>query len=212
MKVNSKRFDNIPGYPGYYVSRFGKVYSRKTRYGLCDYYTPIRISINPRTNRPQVKLNKKNIPVHRLVALAYIPNPDNKPCVCHIDNNRCNNRVDNLYWGTYKENTQQCIHDNRFRPRGRIPKDVNCVIMIREDYMGGVTNSIICKKYGISKTRLHKYVRDLPIRKTGDTAKLTLDEIERLKADYNSGKITSFKELGRKYNIGHTSARKYYNS
>lgn len=43
-------------------------------------------------------------PVHKAVAELFIPNPDNKPCVDHIDTNTFNNRVDNLRWVTYKEN------------------------------------------------------------------------------------------------------------
>jgi len=42
--------------------------------------------------------------IHRLVAELFIPNPDNKPCVDHIDGNRYNNRVDNLRWVNHKEN------------------------------------------------------------------------------------------------------------
>lgn len=42
--------------------------------------------------------------VHRLVAIAFIPNPDNKPVVDHIDTDPMNNRVDNLRWVTTQEN------------------------------------------------------------------------------------------------------------
>ena len=42
--------------------------------------------------------------VHRLVAIAFIPNPDNKPIIDHIDTDPTNNRVDNLRWVTQQEN------------------------------------------------------------------------------------------------------------
>lgn len=49
--------------------------------------------------------------VHRLVAEAFIPNPDNLPVVMHKDNNKRNNCVDNLKWGTVQENTLQASKD-----------------------------------------------------------------------------------------------------
>ena len=47
------------------------------------------------------------------MAILYIPNPHNLPVVMHLDNNPLNNRVSNLKWGTYKENTQQMMREGR---------------------------------------------------------------------------------------------------
>jgi hypothetical protein len=47
---------------------------------------------------------RKNYTVHKLVALAYVPNPENRATINHIDGNKRNNHVSNLEWATEKEN------------------------------------------------------------------------------------------------------------
>lgn len=57
--------------------------------------------------------------IHRLVAMAYIPNPLNKPDIDHIDNNKANNHKDNLQWVTEAENIKlSYTRDGRKPPEG----------------------------------------------------------------------------------------------
>lgn len=85
---------------GYHISNLGRVYTEKRKRLKSihldrDGYPIVIFSVN---NRP---LTKK---VHRLVAEAFIPNPNGLPCVNHKDENKTNNRVDNLEWCTIRQN------------------------------------------------------------------------------------------------------------
>ena len=98
----------IPGYEGYYdVSDKGRVRSlvRKSKYGFLAKRKSPRLNNldNPR-GYYRTWLYKdgegKHWLVHRLVAMAFIPNPDNLPFINHKDENPSNNSVDNLEWCT----------------------------------------------------------------------------------------------------------------
>lgn len=61
------------------------------------------------------KNNKsKTYLLHRLIAIHFIPNPNNKPCINHIDGNRLNDELSNLEWVTHQENM---VHAWRYRKR-----------------------------------------------------------------------------------------------
>lgn len=61
------------------------------------------------------KSGRKSRRVHRVVADAFVPNPKKLPVVMHKDNNKKNNRVENLEWGTVSKNTKQAFDDGLVR-------------------------------------------------------------------------------------------------
>jgi len=92
----------IKGYPNYLISNEGRVFSYKSN----KFLKPGKGS---RGYLIVVLCNNsvgKSHTIHRLVALAFIPNPENKLTVNHIDSVRTNNHVSNLEWTTYSENNQ----------------------------------------------------------------------------------------------------------
>ena len=96
-------FKEIEGYENYHIYDDGRLWSCK---GKGRFLKP---SIN-KWGYKHVLLYKnrkrKSVKVHRLVAVAFIPNPENKPQVDHIDQCRTNNHLSNLRWATNSENQQ----------------------------------------------------------------------------------------------------------
>lgn len=88
---------------GYFISNLGNLKGRsnknvKQQIGKTGYYV---YALYPNGRKGGCKCVK----IHRLVAKAFIPNPENKPQVNHIDGNKLNNRWDNLEWCSNQENT-----------------------------------------------------------------------------------------------------------
>jgi hypothetical protein len=93
-------FKNIKDYTNYSVSNFGNVKNNNTgkilKQSITNGYTQVSLWKNGKG---------KHYRVHRLIALAFIPNPDNKSFIDHVDNDRSNNNIDNLRWCTNQENS-----------------------------------------------------------------------------------------------------------
>ena len=96
----NREWRDIRGFEGYYrISNDGLVFSvrkgKVLKTSRCNGYEIITLYVNNRA---------KTFLVHRLVADAFIPNPNNYPCVNHKDEARTINHVENLEWCTYKYN------------------------------------------------------------------------------------------------------------
>ncbi len=98
-KVFAETNSNRLGHRVYEVSNYGNVKINGEIVDLSKYYPYYKFA---------------GVYIHRAVAKLFIPNPDNKPEVDHIDTNKANNRVDNLRWVTRKENNNNTLTKQHF--------------------------------------------------------------------------------------------------
>jgi len=114
-KIDTEKFDTsfldddsvwreITNHPAYYISVKGEIFSINSK----------RILKYCQNNAgyQSVKIGTKGYLIHRLVAIHFIPNPENKPQVDHIDSNPSNNHLTNLKWATPKEQMERVYSRN----------------------------------------------------------------------------------------------------
>ena len=132
MSENIEIWKPVVGYEGLYeVSNLGKVKAIKWHRGNEEK------EIKPYTTYKgylRLRLCKngkgKQFQIHRLVAEAFIPNPENKPYIDHINTDRTDNRVENLRWVTNKENCNNPISKQNY---SKSNKDKTAVPILQFD-------------------------------------------------------------------------------
>lgn len=185
MKLNEKQTiamnKDIPSYAGLYkIDRYGNVHTENWR------NTGKHAILKPAKDKKgylRVALIKDGVlvthKVHRLVALTFIPNPEGKPQVNHINGIKSDNNIENLEWCTPKENTSHAIKHGIFvftnseRAKNVTPKrgELNglsklndkIVLEIRAKFKPKVyTRAMLAKEYGVKES----CIKDVVLRKS----------------------------------------------
>ncbi len=146
----------ISTHPKYKVSNNGRVKSSKIILALsinAGYYALRLVGDDDR----------RGLKVHRLVAKAFIPNPENKPCVNHKDGNKLNNNVDNLEWCTYSENTIHALKIGLIVRSAYLRKIsfVKAETIRRKYQTGKYTQRGLATEYGINQRTVWAYVNNM---------------------------------------------------
>lgn len=157
---------NIKGFPKYKISKCGRVFSTKRgnqkeiKISYSDKYPRVFLYVGGNGER-------KTPHVHRLIALAWLPNPKNKPYVCHKDDNVYNFDISNLYWGDPVSNVRDCFKNKRRRtghknPRSKLSlKQIN---FIRKNYKhkDKKYNAYeFAKKFNVGRSTIYRVIKSL---------------------------------------------------
>ena len=114
---------SIDGFSNYLIYENGDVYSKKHKKIMKPHLNKGYSCLCIKNDNNE----RKNMKIHRLLALAYIPNPNNKPYVDHIDQNKTNNNLSNLRWATCSENQQNVKQPSRNNKLGEKNISINIV-------------------------------------------------------------------------------------
>jgi hypothetical protein len=100
--------------------------------------------------------------VHRLVAKCFVPNPDNKPQVNHIDGNKLNNHFSNLEWVTNEENAEHAARFIRFdrtkTTKQKMKLTAENVFEIKAKLDSGKSTKEVAEEYGVSRSLIGEII------------------------------------------------------
>lgn len=144
--------------PNYYICELGRVFSTKSNLFL-------RQTNNGNGYWKVGMYNPKYIQayIHRLVAEAFIPNPEGHKYIDHIDRNKNNNHVSNLRWVSAKENTDNLAGKVRYSvsKKGQCQHDPVIISQVKEDFSLGMTVMQLSRKYNIPRQSITRFIKQL---------------------------------------------------
>lgn len=154
---------SAPQNSNYQISNFGRIKNLYKKYGhkfskIKSEETILKLSVQ-NNGYYSVSIDNKSYLIHRLVAEVFIPNPDNKPQVNHIDLNKLNNHVDNLEWVTPKENNaharklgaykEAIVNTSIKKVRAKIVNQYDLNKNYIRSYLGSKEAELVLKNIGI---------------------------------------------------------------
>lgn len=155
----------ILGYEGLYeISNYGRA---KSYQGLKPKMLALSTNVVYQIIRPIKDGVYATKTIHRLVAIAFIPNPENKPFVNHLDGNKHNNHVLNLEWSTVSENSTHAVRAGLRKSAEQIKKKpIRCKRILNQ-----VTGEIYigcqeaAKSLFVSKATIERWVNGSPFNR-----------------------------------------------
>ena len=138
------------------------------------------------------KGTKKQVLIHRLVAQAFIPNPNNYPIINHKDENPSNNNVNNLEWCTQKYNVNYGTARSRTRITNKINRSKGKTDIDKVLLKTHITKTALAKELGISKSTLRIWIEK---SENGYRKKEILDEIKELEKRWQKDRQKQINDL-----------------
>lgn len=147
----------VDGFPAYEITTEGRVFST---------HGAVARELNPSTDaKGYLGLTicaegrrRRKVRIHRLVAETFIPNPLGLPCVRHLDGNPVNNRVDNLAWGTYRDNEADKLQHGTWDLRRNGKLSARDREIARRLQGLSVPQKVIAEALGVSRSTITRLV------------------------------------------------------